>query len=93
LKKNLLMLFIDKLFLFPLWVKQIIYLRLHQNLSLFLSEDFISTREDSVFHLYIPTLSFICKTELEEEIVKFNQQNNVLKEQIGKVLAVVEKNG
>jgi hypothetical protein len=59
-------LFIDKLLLFPLWVKQIIYLRLHQNLSLCLSEDFISTREDNLFHLYVPLLSFIGKTELVE---------------------------
>jgi len=66
LKKNMLALFIDKLLLFPLWVKQIIYLRLHQNLSLYLSEDFISTREDNIFHLYVPVLSFIGKTELEE---------------------------
>jgi len=62
----MLVLFIDKLLLFPLWVKQIIYLRLHQNLSLCLSEDFISTREDNLFHLYVPVLSFIGKTELAE---------------------------
>jgi len=62
----MLALFIDKLLLFPLWVKQIIYLRLHQNLSLSLSEDFISTREDNIFHLYVPVLSFLGKQELAE---------------------------
>lgn len=62
----MLSLFLDKLMLFPLWVKQIVYLRLYQNLSLNLSEDFITVREADVFHLYIPTLSFIGKTELFE---------------------------
>lgn len=66
MKKNVLILFIDKLLLFPLWVKQIVYLRLHQNLSLSLSEDFIFTKEDQIFHLYVPRLSFMGKTELEE---------------------------
>lgn len=66
LKKNILELFLDKLLSFPLWVKQIIYLRLHQNLSLSLSDDFITKQEDELFHLYVPTLSFIGKTELND---------------------------
>ncbi|MBP7212029.1 hypothetical protein KBA27_04265 [bacterium] len=51
---------------FPLWVKQIIYLRLYQNLSESLSEDFIFTNENCMFQVYIPTLSFSGKTELVE---------------------------
>lgn len=66
LKKNILELFLDKLMGFPLWVKQIIYLRLHQNLTQSLSDDFITTQENDLFHLYVPTLSFIGKTELAE---------------------------
>lgn len=59
-------LFLDKLLAFPLWVKQIIFLRLYQNLSQYLSEDFITTNEKSIFHLYVPALSFMGKTELVE---------------------------
>lgn len=66
MKKNILELFIDKLLAFPLWVKQIIYLRLYQNLAKNLSEDFISMEEGNLFHLHVPVLSFKGKTELTE---------------------------
>lgn len=66
MKKNMLALFLEKLMAFPLWVKQIIFLRLHQNLSQYLSEDFITVKEADLFHLYVPVTSFIGKTELFE---------------------------
>ena len=66
LVKNILELFLDKLFEFPLWVKQIIYLRLYRDLTLSLSEDFIQIKEENIFHLYVPILSFAGRTELDE---------------------------
>lgn len=73
--KNILLLFLDKLLAFPLWVKQIIYLRLYQNLVAYLSEDFISTKEEDVFHLYVPVLSFAGRTELSDR--KGGLDNNI----------------
>lgn len=64
--KNILGLFLEKLMTFPLWVKQVVYLRLYQDLSLSLSEDFINTKEKDIFHLYVPVLSFAGRTELSE---------------------------
>lgn len=64
--KNILSLFLEKLLAFPLWVKEIIYLRLYQNLSQYLSEDFITIEEKDIFHLYTPILSFAGRTELAE---------------------------
>lgn len=66
MKKNILGLFLEKLLAFPLWVKQIIYLRLYQDLALSLSEDFINVKEEDIFHLYVPPLTFSGKTELAE---------------------------
>lgn len=66
MSKNILGLFLEKLLSYPLWVKQILYLRLYQNLSLSLSEDFIEVKEEDIFHLYVPDLSFTGKTEMEE---------------------------
>jgi hypothetical protein len=74
LKKNILALFLEKLLAFPLWVKQIIYLRLYQDLASNLSEDFITTKENEMFHLCIPQLTFAGKTELEER--KSGYDNN-----------------
>ena len=64
--KNILELFLDRLLEFPLWVKQIIYLHLYRNLSLSLSEDFIHTKEENIFHLDVPVLSFAGRTELND---------------------------
>jgi len=68
LTKNILGIFLDKLLVFPLWVKQIIYLRLYQNLTTYLSEDFVELKEDAIFHLYVPVLSFMGRTELSEKL-------------------------
>lgn len=52
---------------FPLWVKQIICLRLFQSLSESLSEDFIQLKEENVFHIYSPMLTYLGRTELAEK--------------------------
>lgn len=75
LTKNILGLFLDKLLGFPLWVKQIIYLRLYQNLALSLTEDFINTKEEDIFHLYVPILTFTGKTEMTDR--KCNCETNI----------------
>lgn len=75
LTKNILALFIDKLLAFPLWVKQVIFLRLNQDLASSLSDDFISRQEDSLFHLYVPILTFAGRTELIEK--KDGLDNNI----------------
>lgn len=62
----MLALFLDKLYAFPLWVKQIIYLQLHKDLTLRLSEDFITINEADIFQLTVPTLSLSGLTELYE---------------------------
>lgn len=66
LKKNMFKVFTDKLLSFPLWIKQIIYLYLEKDLANSLSDDFIKKNEKEIFHLHIPVLSFIGKTELSE---------------------------
>ncbi len=73
--KNILELFFEKLLAFPLWVKQVIFLRLHKDLASSLSEDFIQIREDDVFHLHVPVLSYAGKTELSER--RFGLDTNI----------------
>lgn len=62
--KNIFVVFLNKLLDFPLWVKQIIYLHLYQNLATYLSEDFINVSVNDTFHLYVPILSFAGKNEM-----------------------------
>lgn len=71
LKKNVLNTFIEKLKSFPLWIKQVIFLYLYEDLSNVISDDFINTSEDEVLNLYTPVLSFMGKKELEERAKGF----------------------
>ena len=66
MKKSILESFVEKLYDFPLWIKQVIYLKLRENLESYLSDEFMNTRTDESFHLYKPKLSYIGKTELTE---------------------------
>ena len=62
--KNIFAVFLEKLLGFPLWVKQIIFLHLYQNLEKYLAEDFINVTEEDTFHLYVPVLSFAGRNEM-----------------------------
>lgn len=62
--KNIFSVFLDKLTGFPLWVKQIVFLHLYQDLTQYLSEDFINTSEEDTFHLYVPVLTFVGRNEM-----------------------------
>lgn len=65
MQKNILTLFLEQLSDFPLWVKQLIYLHLHNDLAENLSEDFIYTQKGNLFCAYIPHLSVSGFNELQ----------------------------
>lgn len=88
--KNILALFVDKLLDFPLWVKQIIYLRLYKNLAQSLSEDFINVRDDDIFHLCIPDLSFAGKTELTERKGEHDENVYIFLKNVFEGLSILE---
>jgi hypothetical protein len=67
--------FLDKLLTFPLWVKQVIFLKLHEDMSNYLSEDFITVNENNIFHIYVPELSFLGEKELVDR--KCGLDNNI----------------
>lgn len=71
LKKNILNTFIEKLKAFPLWIKQVIFLYLYKDLKEATSENFIETNEDDLLNLFVPTLSYVGRTELEERAKGF----------------------
>lgn len=70
MSRNIFSTFLSKLFEFPLWVKQVIYLQLYKDLSSCLSEDFIGVKEADVFHINIPVLSYQGRTELADRSLK-----------------------
>lgn len=57
--------FMERLFNFPLWVKQAVYINLSTDLKKYLSQDFILAQQDELFHVYQPKLSEHGEQELE----------------------------
>ncbi len=56
--------FMERLYGFPLWIKQAIYVNLSTDLKKYLSQDFISAQQDELFHTYQPKLSALGEQEL-----------------------------
>lgn len=90
LKKNLLNNFIEKLKEFPLWIKQVIFLHLYEDLQSLLSEDFINRKEEDLLHLYVPILSYVGKSELEERQKGFEPNMYLFMEDLDEGLSIME---
>lgn len=91
LKKNLLNNFIEKLKEFPLWIKQVIFLHLYEDLQSLLSEDFINRKEEEdLLHLYVPILSYVGKSELEERQKGFEPNMYLFMEDLDEGLSIME---
>lgn len=90
LKKNLLNNFIEKLKEFPLWIKQVIFLHLYEDLQSMLSEDFINRKESDLLHLYVPVLSYVGKSELEERKKGFEPNMYLFLEDLDDGLSIME---
>ena len=68
MKKNIFNLFLNKLLEYPLWVKQVVYLRLFQNMRNNHCERYVITHSDKLFSTYVPTVTFVGKTEMWNKI-------------------------
>ena len=65
LKKDIFSTFLNKVEGFPLWIKQIICLKLSEDIKAQVCEKFLSENSDNIFSLYSPTLTFKGRKELE----------------------------
>lgn len=68
MKKNIFNLFLNKLLEYPLWVKQVVYLRLFQNMRNNHCERYVITHSYKLFSTYVPTVTFVGKTEMWNKI-------------------------
>ena len=75
MKKNILDLFLEKVLNVPLWIKQVIYLKLGNEMKEMACEDFLRNHPDDIFSTFVPTLTFKGKTELTER--KCGLDNNI----------------
>lgn len=68
LKKDIFNTFLNKLEDFPLWIKQIICLKLSEDIKAHVCEKFLKERSDDIFSLYVPVLTFRGREELSNRI-------------------------
>ncbi len=66
MKKNLFSLFLEKIDDFPLWIKQIICMKLSEDIKAQVCEKFLKENSDSIFSLYKPVLTYKGREELEK---------------------------
>ena len=64
-KRNIFLNFSNHILGFPLWIKQIVFLKLKEDLENSLSEDLNIINKDDLFQLYSPVISFKGEKELE----------------------------
>lgn len=75
MKKNIFELFLDKVFNVPLWIKQVMYIKLSQEMKEHACEDFLRNNPEDIYSAYVPIITFKGKTELSER--KCGLDNNI----------------
>ena len=67
MKKNKVNTFLSKIDNFPLWIKQIIFLKLSDDIKSHVCEKFLKENSEDIFSLYKPTLTFKGSEELKNK--------------------------
>ena len=75
MRKNIFFFFLEKVLNIPLWIKQVIYLKLAKEMQDYNCEDFLRNHKQDIFSAFVPTLTFKGKTELMEH--KCGLDNNI----------------
>ena len=65
--------YMEKLLSFPLWIKQTIFLNLSNDLTNYLSNEFLDVKENELFHVYKPALSELGQNELMTKESNFDE--------------------
>lgn len=73
MKKSLFIDYMEKMIAFPLWIKQTIFLNLSNDLTNYLSNEFLDVQEGELFHVYKPALSDLGQNELLTKESKFDE--------------------
>lgn len=73
MKNNIFTLFLDKVLNVPFWIKQVMYLKLAEEMREQACEEFLrNTKPEDIFSTFVPTITFKGKTELAERKCGFD---------------------
>ncbi len=73
MSKGLFIEYMDKMVSYPLWIKQTIFLNLSNDLTKYLSNEFLDVQEGDLFHVYKPALSELGQNELLTKESKYDE--------------------
>ena len=73
MSKSLFIDYMEKMCSYPLWIKQTIFLNLSNDLTQYLSNEFLNVQEGDLFHVYKPTLSEHGQNELFTKESKYDE--------------------
>lgn len=73
MSKSLFLGYMEKMLAFPLWIKQTIFLNLSNDLTNYLSNEFLDVQEGELFHIYKPALSEQGQNELLTKESEFDE--------------------
>lgn len=88
--KSLFIDFMEKMLAFPLWIKQTIFLNLSNDLTTYLSNEFLDVQEGDLFHIYRPTLSDLGQNELLTKESKYDEMIYSFLNSCSKGMSLVE---
>lgn len=66
MKKNVFNTFLDKIEDFPLWIKQVICLKLSEDIKAQVCEKFLQKKSNDIFPMYQPVLTYKARNELKD---------------------------
>lgn len=90
-QKNIFKLLIKEIFNLPVWIKQIIYLEIKEEIeSSPLKKQFESVTRENCLQLYIPRLTYKGRKELEKKTGNFSQEVYSLLEGAFQELSIIE---
>ena len=67
--------FLDKVFNVPLWIKQVMYIKLAEEMKKYDCEEFLKNNGNNMFSTFVPTITYKGKVELAER--KCGLDNNI----------------
>ena len=90
MSKSLFFNYMEKMLAFPLWIKQTIFLNLSNDLTNYLSNEFLDVQEGELFHIYKPAISELGQNELLTKESKFDESIYSFMNSCAKGMSLIE---
>ena len=90
MSKSLFIDYMEKMTSYPLWIKQVIFLNLSNDLTQYLSNEFLDVQEGDLFHVYKPTLSEHGQNELFTKSSSYDESIYAFLNSCSKGMSLIE---